>query len=356
MIIPLMAAELFGVKVMGRVMGIIIAADGLGEAFGPMLAAWLRDRSGSYANGFAALIVLAFIGTIAVSLLPSKSRNMIDYRRMTPDDIQAGLALCRSAGWNQVARDWELFLLMSPDGSRVGTDENGKIVGTVTTICYEDYFSWIGMVLVDPARKRQGIGTQLLHEALKILRKEQTVKLDATPAGREVYLKLNFIDEYSLSRMYIKAVSPEKLPASGARAIQESDFPTLVKSDSEVFGANRKEVLEWIWKSAPEFAYIIEENKEISGYCFGRNGYNYIHIGPIVAKDMDHAIQVVSAALHNCGNSPIIIDVNHDSNWLQWLSSIGFTEQRQFTRMYRGSNTWPGIPHKQFAILGPEFG
>ncbi len=72
MIIPLMAAELFGVKVMGRVMGIIIAADGLGEAFAPMLAAWFRDISGSYANGFSALIILAVIGTIAVSLLPAK--------------------------------------------------------------------------------------------------------------------------------------------------------------------------------------------------------------------------------------------------------------------------------------------
>ena len=72
MIIPLMAAELFGVKVLGRVMGIVISADGLGEAFGPMLAAWLRDISGSYVNGFAALIILAFIGTIAVSFLPKK--------------------------------------------------------------------------------------------------------------------------------------------------------------------------------------------------------------------------------------------------------------------------------------------
>jgi sugar phosphate permease len=71
MIIPLMAGELFGVKVLGRVMGIIIAADGLGEAFGPMIAAALRDRSGSYAYGFSALIVLALIGTISVSLLPS---------------------------------------------------------------------------------------------------------------------------------------------------------------------------------------------------------------------------------------------------------------------------------------------
>jgi sugar phosphate permease len=76
MIIPLMAAELFGVKVMGRVMGLVITADGLAEAFAPMLAAWLRDSSGSYANGFAALIILAVIGTIAVSLLPRRTEKI----------------------------------------------------------------------------------------------------------------------------------------------------------------------------------------------------------------------------------------------------------------------------------------
>jgi cyanate permease len=53
-------------------MGIVISADGLGEAFGPMLAARLRDISGSYVDGFAALIILAIIGTIAVAMLPKK--------------------------------------------------------------------------------------------------------------------------------------------------------------------------------------------------------------------------------------------------------------------------------------------
>jgi sugar phosphate permease len=72
MIIPLMAAELFGVKVMGRVMGLVITVDGLAEALAPMLAAWLRDKTGSYANGFAALIILAVIGTVAVIMLPRK--------------------------------------------------------------------------------------------------------------------------------------------------------------------------------------------------------------------------------------------------------------------------------------------
>ena len=74
MIIPLMAAELFGVKVMGRVMGLVLTVDGLGEAFGPILAGALRDRTGSYALGFTALIALSVIGTIAVAMLPRKKQ------------------------------------------------------------------------------------------------------------------------------------------------------------------------------------------------------------------------------------------------------------------------------------------
>ncbi len=39
------------------------------------------------------------------------------------------------------------------------------------------------MVLVDPACRRLGIGIQLMQEALQILCGEETIKLDATPAG-----------------------------------------------------------------------------------------------------------------------------------------------------------------------------
>jgi len=72
MIIPLMAAELFGVRILGRVMGIIISADVLGEALSPMLVGWLRDQNDSYTSGFTALIILAVLGVLAVSLLPKK--------------------------------------------------------------------------------------------------------------------------------------------------------------------------------------------------------------------------------------------------------------------------------------------
>jgi len=70
MIIPLMAAELFGVKVLGRLMGIVLTADGVAEAVVPMLVAGIRDRTGSYGNGFALLVSLAAIGALAVAFLP----------------------------------------------------------------------------------------------------------------------------------------------------------------------------------------------------------------------------------------------------------------------------------------------
>jgi sugar phosphate permease len=72
MIIPLMAADLFGVKLLGRIMGIVITADVIGEALAPMLVGWLRDRGGSYTGGFTALILLAIIGVTAISLIPKK--------------------------------------------------------------------------------------------------------------------------------------------------------------------------------------------------------------------------------------------------------------------------------------------
>jgi MFS family permease len=70
MIIPLMAAEMYGLAVMGRVMGVVLTADSVAEALVPMLVASLRDRMGTYEGGFLVLVTLAMIGAIAVSCLP----------------------------------------------------------------------------------------------------------------------------------------------------------------------------------------------------------------------------------------------------------------------------------------------
>jgi len=73
MVIPLMAAELFGVRVLGRAMGVVLTADGVAEAVAPVLVGRMHDVTGSYATGFVAVIAFALAGAVAISFLPRTS-------------------------------------------------------------------------------------------------------------------------------------------------------------------------------------------------------------------------------------------------------------------------------------------
>lgn len=76
MIIPLMAGDLFGVRALGRTMGIILVSDGVIEAVSPVLVGYLyNDVSKSYSIGFIMLICFAITGAIIVSFLPKTGEN-----------------------------------------------------------------------------------------------------------------------------------------------------------------------------------------------------------------------------------------------------------------------------------------
>jgi MFS family permease len=72
MIIPLMAADLFGVRILGRLMGVLLAAGGVAEALSPWWLGHLRDSTGSYSYGCLVLVGMALLGASAVSLLPKE--------------------------------------------------------------------------------------------------------------------------------------------------------------------------------------------------------------------------------------------------------------------------------------------
>jgi nitrate/nitrite transporter NarK len=89
MIIPLMAAELYGVPVLGRVMGVVLTADGVAEALAPMAVATLRDQHGTYEGGFLMLMALAAIGWLAVAFLPARPTQRIGQADPDPTDAKS---------------------------------------------------------------------------------------------------------------------------------------------------------------------------------------------------------------------------------------------------------------------------
>jgi GNAT superfamily N-acetyltransferase len=278
-------------------------------------------------------------------------------RPMTAADIVDGLRLCRASGWNQTARDWEQFLALEPRGARVA-EIGGRVAGTVATVRYSDRFGWIGMVLVDPDRRGRGIGTRLLDEGVALLADMPLARLDATPAGYGLYLKRGFTEEYRLRRL--QAVVPPAITKprlSSARPMLAGDLPEVLALDEEVFGADRSAMLRWLWRGAPEYAWLARQSGRLQGYAFGRHGFAFEHLGPVIAIDDQAALQLVSACLGARVATAFVIDATlHSASWLQNLEELGFREQRPLIRMSRGHGRIPGDPSRQFAILGPEFG
>lgn len=275
---------------------------------------------------------------------------------MRQDDIAAGLRLCRASQWNQVARDWELFLGLSPEGCRVAIDHTGNVVGSVATLRYGNAFSWIAMALVDPAHRGAGIGTRLLEEALSILDDVSLVRLDATPAGFGLYDRAGFREEYRLQRMQRTAHTPaERVSAPPARPMADDDLEEVLARDQEAFGADRRALLEACRRDAPEYAWVTGQG-HIDGYLFGRRGHRFEHLGPLVARDEGTARRLVAGCVAVYPDRPFILDVPPHASWVGWLTSLQFVVQRPFIRMYRGERRYHERPDQTFAIAGPEFG
>ena len=263
-------------------------------------------------------------------------------RRLTVDDIPAGLRLCRASGWNQLDEDWRVFT-----GGFLA-ERNGEVVGSVAFLRY-DTFAWIAMMLVDPQRRGEGIGAQLMNQALHALDGAPCIGLDATPAGQRLYRHFDFASAYPLARYKSAAASA---PMSGtARPMTESDLPAVFRRDREVFGADRSRLLASLFQRSPECAWIAGD-----GYSFGRPGYLYHQLGPVVAPDRDTARALVSHCCSAVLGRRLAIDPPQlDPQWLEWLKSVGFEEERPFVRMFRRGDTPPGDLARQYAITGPEF-
>jgi GNAT superfamily N-acetyltransferase len=278
----------------------------------------------------------------------------MNLRTMTTDDIPAGMRLKSLAGWNQTSADWRCFLESSPRGC-FAAEVEGKVVGTAATIVYEQRFAWIGMVLVDPEFRGRGIGTRLLEKTIEHLDAIgiRTMKLDATPAGRPIYQKLGFVDEYEIQRWLLKRPRPQAAAAPGPQAFADA----VLQLDHEVFGADRSPLLRSLAAENPDFAMAAERNGEIDGYTFGRRGTLADHLGPWMARDEKTAAGLLDEFLRRAGSETVFVDALKRRRFVtELLLARGFEISRPLTRMVRGPNTCPGRPELLCAILGPEFG
>ena len=89
MLIPLMAAEQFGVNTLARAMAIILPVNTIGQTWFPYFVSILRERFGSYAIALGAVFAVSVIGALAILLLPRHQAQDETFRLQNSGRIAA---------------------------------------------------------------------------------------------------------------------------------------------------------------------------------------------------------------------------------------------------------------------------
>jgi GNAT superfamily N-acetyltransferase len=284
------------------------------------------------------------------------------------EDVPKCQRLSDEAGWNQNENDWSFII---GQGSAYGIWRGDDLIATAAIVPYGSAFGWICMVLVAARERRQGLASRLLRHCIdELAARNMVAGLDATPAGREVYLRLGFTDIYPLTRFECDAIArpngataaapaPSAKSSSSSVEIQRIDLdllPAICRYDLAIFGEHRQAFLSTLARRQPGIANVALQDDRVVGFVLGRDGRRWTHIGPLIADDADIAICLLEAATAEIAG-PTLIDVpDHHPQVQGWLRQRGFVVQRGYTRMLRGRSTPIDDKSRVMAIAGPEFG
>jgi MFS family permease len=73
MLIPLMAAEQFGVNSLSRALAVILPVNTIGQTWLPYFVSILRERTGNYSMAMGVVLAIAAAGAVAIAILPRNS-------------------------------------------------------------------------------------------------------------------------------------------------------------------------------------------------------------------------------------------------------------------------------------------
>ena len=277
----------------------------------------------------------------------------IEIRLLVESDIPAAMQLKEAAGWNQTEEDWRRLLMLEPDGC-FGAIKDGRLVGTTTTTTYGNELAWIGMVLVDPQHRRQGIAAKLMNVGLEYLKDQvATIKLDATALGQPVYEKFGFEVE-SLIERWSGTASSQECNTQSEATVNRSELFAL---DQLAFNADRSRLLDALISIASVSPVLVRDaDGSLSGYALARRGTRADYVGPLVAKDLEKPETLLDQVLSQLNGRRVYIDFNKECDIsTNVLSERGFVKERDLIRMSAGAAS-SKTSSIVIAIAGPEIG
>jgi GNAT superfamily N-acetyltransferase len=280
----------------------------------------------------------------------------VEIELLSESHLPEALRFTEQSQWNQTERDWRRLLQSSPQGC-FGAFLDQRLIGTVTTVVYGAELAWIGMMLVDPDYRRRGLGTRLMQAALEHLQRigVNSIKLDATPAGRPLYESLGFRPEGLVERWEGRGQpgAKQKWPVWDERVRL-----AVYAFDHLTFGVDRSAMLASLITDSPVAPLVaMTLEGQLEGFALARPGRRAFYIGPVAARGRETALALLEGMLERMAGERVYLDINTGFGLSsEVLADRGLVKQRELTQMAFGPESPAGISRRIVGLAGPEMG
>jgi GNAT superfamily N-acetyltransferase len=280
-----------------------------------------------------------------------------DFRKLSLDQVRELVSWAEKEGWNPGPQDADLFYLADPDGF-YGYFKDDELIGGGSLVSYAGEFGFMGLYIMKPEYRSQGIGRLLWNQRkntlLSRLKPQAAIGMDGVVAMQPFYhrggFELAFTDERheNIGKIYSQhpAVSP----------ITNDDLAAVLDFDLHCFGFDRKQFMQaWLFQSEGQ-SFKFTNEKGLQGFAVVRQVKEGYKIGPLFAENEAVAQALYERCLTAVVGEKVYLDIPL-CNPLAVALTQKYQTKAMFEcgRMYYG--TAPLLPlHKVFGITTFELG
>ena len=272
---------------------------------------------------------------------------MLEIRPFTQADLEVVTALAREQDFAPGVGDIEIYANTDRQGVWLAWQDNAP-VGCIAAVTYNPDYAFIGLFVVKPEHRGQGIGRRLWQHALKTLSGVQCIGLEAAVQMVDFYEQAGFQKNCITTRRQMLFRSEASLDASHSQRsdvavvpLREVSLEAIQRYDERHEISPRPHFLElWLRHRAGDVFAARDAEGECHGYvrirpCLLPIGEGW-RVGPWLAEDPGMASLLLNNALiHH--NGVVLIDTpGHNPSAKTILSARGFKPMTSTVRMYKG--------------------
>ncbi len=284
--------------------------------------------------------------------------------------------LSERAGWNQTLADLQAMKAHRKNGYILAVyyhKDQGITLGSGLSLPVSVDMSWIGMILVHPELRRQGIARSIMNSCLihaRINQNKSIVGLDATEQGKQVYDQLGFKDSYKIWRSDIS--TNLEIQANQGVALKPLSLESIKSYLQRKNNEERFQIAELLDGLPNSKNIMAVSGGRVSGFVMSRPGRLKPFIGPLIAdsdkvalsllshvlkhwKTMGFALAFIDIPEYHIGQGSIFIHEDHSSNPSK-KPQFYIKKLRSFIRMYQLISESEGDKNLQKALPRQQAG